>query len=110
MSSPAISFGALTTAVAPIVAAFQLLISFAGWSTKRANGASKIVDMMERTAKRFAGPMFSPLGLFMESLEKIFRAVKAKLEVIAERKPSQVKETSETEAMTTPATTGKREA
>lgn len=74
-----------------------------------ATGASNRVDMTERTAKRFAGPMFSPFGLFIESFEKMFRAVKAKLEVIAERKPSHVNETSETEAMTTPATTGKRE-
>ena len=67
-----------------------------------------MVDMTERTAKRFAGPIFSPLGLLSESFEKIFLAVNAKLEVMAERKPSHVKETSDTEAMTTPATTGRR--
>lgn len=84
-------------------------MSFLGWSTINANGARRIVDMIERTANKFEGPMFSPFGLFMDSLEKILRAVNAKLEDIADKNPIQVKETSETEAVMTPATTGSRE-
>lgn len=100
----------MTTAAAPVVAAFQDLISLAGLSIINANGARSTVDMTESTAKRLAAPMFSPLGLFMDNFEKILRAVNAKLEVIADKKPSQVNETSETEAMITPATTGNKEA
>lgn len=67
------------------------------------------VDIIESTAKRLSGPMFSPLGLLRLSLEKMLRAVKAKFDVMADKKPSQVNETSETEAVMTPKTTGRRE-
>lgn len=104
-----ISFGAETTAVTPTVAFFQAAMTFPGWSMMRANGARIIVDMIERTPKKFAGPIFSPFGLFIESFEKMFLAVKAKLEDMADRNPSHVNETSDTEAVMTPATTGTRE-
>lgn len=103
------SLGAETTAVAPTVAVCHASMIFLGWSMMSANGARMMVDMTDKTPNKLAAPMFSPLGLFIESLENIFLAVKAKLEVMAERKPSHVKDTSATEAMTTPATTGRSE-
>lgn len=105
-----INVGALTTAVAPVVAATNAFFSLMGLSTMSATGASKIVDIMDSTAKRFGAFMFSPFGWFMESFEKIFLAVNAKLLVIAEQKPSQVNDTSETDAKMTPKTTGSSEA
>ena len=54
-----------------------------GPSIARAKGRHQRKDMMVRTPKRFSGVMFSPLGLSIETREKMLRAANARLDSIA---------------------------
>jgi len=73
-------------------------------SKYKANGKQKRRATMVTQLYKLSGDI-----LLMSFLEKMARAEKATLELIAVKKPNQVKESSVAEAMATPTITGKRE-